>query len=68
MNYYHPNQVIMPVDNQRIDDAIFIYWPDILRYTVSRDNGFRIVTHELFDCFDQASQWLSLWVITCHCD
>ena len=24
---------------------------DILRYTVSRDNGFRIVTHELLDCF-----------------
>ena len=23
-----------------------IYWPYILRYTVTRDNGFRIVTHE----------------------
>ena len=38
----------MPVDNnehQRIN------W-----YTVTRDNLFRIVMHELFDCFVQVSQ------------
>ena len=41
----------MPVDNnehQRIDD---VSTDRILRYTVTRDNGFRIVTHEVFDCF-----------------
>ena len=44
----------MPVDNnehQRIDDV-----STGLRYTVTRDNGFRIVSHELFACFVQASQ------------
>ena len=45
-----------------------IYWPYILRYTVSRDNGFRFVTYELFDCCVQASQWPSLSVITCRCE
>ena len=50
----------MPVDNnehQRIDDvstdriSYGYIW-----YTVSRDNGFRFVTHQLFDCCVQASQ------------
>ena len=51
----------MPVDNnehQRIDDVSTdrIFYD--IRYTVSRDNGFRIVTHELslIDCCVQASQ------------
>ena len=47
----------MPVDNnehQRIDDAS----TDCISYDiwVSRDNGFRFVTHELFDRCVQASQ------------
>ena len=48
----------MSVDNnehQRIDDVS----TDGISYgiqTLSRDNGFSIVTHELFDCFVQASQ------------
>ena len=45
----------MPVDNnehQRIDDIS----TDRTSYgIVTRDNGFRIVTHELFDCFAQTS-------------
>ena len=45
-----------------------IYWLHILQYTDSRDNGFHIVTHEMFDCFVQASQWPSLLVVTCHCE
>ena len=52
----------MPVNNnehQRIDDVYTDLY--ILRYTVSSDNGFRIVTHELFDCFVQASQWPSIF-------
>ena len=58
----------MPVDNnehQRIDD---VSNDRILRYTVTRDNGFRIVTHEVFDCFVQASQLPSLLVVTCRCE
>ena len=53
---YYPNLVIQPVDNnehQRIDD---VSTDRIIRYTVSRDNEFRFVTHELFDCCVQASQ------------
>ena len=54
----------MPVDNnehQRIDDVSTdrISYGIQSMYTV-RDNGFHIVTHELFDCFVQASQWQSL--------
>ena len=44
----------MPVDNnehQRIDDIS----TDRISYgIVTRDNGFRLVTHELFDCFAKA--------------
>ena len=40
----------------------------IIRYTVTWDNGFRIVTHELFDCFIQASEWPSLLVVTVCCE
>ena len=50
----------MPVDNnehQMIDDVSTdrISYGIQSMYTV-RDNGFHIVTHELFDCFVQASQ------------
>ena len=40
----------------------------ILRYTVSRDNGFRFVTHELFDCCVQVHNDPSLSVILCRCE
>ena len=53
----------MPVDNnehQRIDDVS-------TGRISTRDNGFRIVTYELFDCFVQASQWPSLLLVTCNC-
>ena len=44
----------MPVDNnehQRIDDVSTdrIFYGRA--YIVNRDNGFRIVSHDLFDCF-----------------
>ena len=46
----------MPVDSnehQRIDDVS----TDRISYSIQyRDNAFRIVTHESFDCFFQASQ------------
>ena len=63
----------MPVDNnghQRIDDVGLSTTRRayILRYTVSRDNGFRIVTHELIDCCVQSSQLPSLSVMTCRCE
>ena len=48
----------MPVDNnehQRIDD-VSTDGISYLRYTVTRDNEFRIVAYELFDCFVLASQ------------
>ena len=47
----------MPVDNnehQMIDDVSSDHISYDIR--VSRDNGFRIVTHELIDCCVQASQ------------
>ena len=47
----------MPVNNnehQRIDDV----FTDRISYgIVTRNNMFRIVTHELFDCFVQASKY-----------
>ena len=59
----------MPVNNiehQRIDDVS----TDRISYGIyiTRDNGFRILTHELFDCFVQASQSQSLLVVTCRCE
>ena len=55
--FYYPNLVIMPVDNnehQRIDDVS----TDHISYGIQslETMGFRIVTHELFDCFVQESQ------------
>ena len=60
----------MFVDNnehQMIDDVS----TDRISYVMQslyRHNGFHIVTHELFDCFVQASQWPSLLVVTCRCE
>ena len=55
-NCNYPNSVIMPVRNnehQMIDDIS----TDLISYgIVTRDNWFRIVAYELFDCFVQASQ------------
>ena len=48
----------MPVDNKKhkwIDD-VSTDLKSRLRYTVNRDNLFRIVTHGLSDSFVQASQ------------
>ena len=43
----------MPVDNN--DHGMIDGVPTDLRYKVTRDNWFRIVTYELVDCFVKGS-------------